>query len=778
VSAVFSLSPTTAATISSEGVLSANAVDSFQTVTVNASYTQDGITRNATMSVQIIPPATLTGLTIQGAASVNADATSTYTATAWYSDGSWNAVNAMFSLSTTTAATISSDGILSAAAVTANQTVTVNASYTEGNVTQTTSIDVAIIAPGWILRSLTIQGAASVNADTTSKYTATATYNDGSSRTVSAAFSLSATTFATITSDGVLSAGLIPSNQTVTINAYYTEGGITQTASMDVQIVGRLIPISLTIQGAASVNSSATSTYTATASYDDGSSKAVNAAFSLSATTAATISSDGTLTAGVAANGATVTVNASYTESGVTVNASMQVTINPQGVLGLNRSFNSFGELDSEQTEISGQNIYSYALTRDKSGSIATRTETLSGISSQYTYSYDSLGRLTSVTQNGLVVEEYQYGPNGTRTYEQNALRGIPGRTLSYSEEDHLLSAGDTTYQYDVDGFLTTRTSGSQVTSYTYSSRGELLSVNLPDGRLIEYVCDPLGRRIAKKINGTIVEKYLWQGRTRLLAVYDGNDNLLMRFMYADARTPLAMTKEGLNYYLCYDQAGSLRTVADTLGNIVKELDYDSFGNVLLDSDPTFTVPFAFAGGLFDPDTGLVRFGARDYDPDTGRWTAKDPIGFAGGDSNLYGYVQNNPVNWIDPLGLYIGQYPPPPPGYDPNTWSSGQWDNGNWFVKSPDNSYYTAHPEDAGHWRHWDVQKPGGKGGGQCPPDSGKPWPTQGDKLKDNQSPTDPNGNAPEWVPPFIPFWPIDPIMPMVPIFEGVPILEPIVIF
>ncbi|MGC9966483.1 MAG: RHS repeat-associated core domain-containing protein [Syntrophobacteraceae bacterium] len=517
-------------------------------------------------------------------------------------------------------------------------------------------MDVSIIAPGWILRSLTIQGAASVNADATSTYTATATYNDGSSRTVSAAFSLSPTTFATISSDGVLSAGLIPSKLTVTVNASFTEGGFTQNASMDVLIVGRIVPIGLTIQGAASVNADATSNYSATASYDDGSSKAINAAFSLSPTTAATISSDGTLTADVVVSGATVTVNASYTESGVTLNASMNVAITAQRVLGLSRSFNGFGELDSERMEISGQIIYSYALTRDAGGSIATRTETVSGFSSQYAYGYDSVGRLTSVTQNGLVVEEYQYGPNGMRTYEQNALRGIPGRTLSYSEEDHLLSAGDTSYQYDVDGFLTARTQGGQTTLFNYSSRGELLSVAFPDGRLIEYLYDPLGRRIAKKINGNIVEKYLWKGRTILLAVYDGNDNLRMLFQYADARMPLAMTKDGINYYLSCDQVGSLRTVADTSGNIVKELDYDSFGNVLSDSDPSFAVPFAFAGGLLDPDTGLVRFGARDYDPDTGRWATKDPIGFAGGDTNLYGHCLADPVNLVDPEGLWVAQ--------------------------------------------------------------------------------------------------------------------------
>jgi RHS repeat-associated protein len=54
---------------------------------------------------------------------------------------------------------------------------------------------------------------------------------------------------------------------------------------------------------------------------------------------------------------------------------------------------------------------------------------------------------------------------------------------------------------------------------------------------------------------------------------------------------------------------------------------------------------------LWEPETGLVRFGARDYDPETGRWTSKDPIRFAGGDANIYAYVGNDPVNAIDPTG-------------------------------------------------------------------------------------------------------------------------------
>ena len=76
--------------------------------------------------------------------------------------------------------------------------------------------------------------------------------------------------------------------------------------------------------------------------------------------------------------------------------------------------------------------------------------------------------------------------------------------------------------------------------------------MTLPDGRLIEDVHDPLGRRIAKKVNGEIVEKYLWQGLTQLLAVYDGSDNLLMRFEYADDRMAAAMTTEE-GYGTTYD---------------------------------------------------------------------------------------------------------------------------------------------------------------------------------------------------------------------------------
>ncbi|NNL80183.1 MAG: RHS repeat-associated core domain-containing protein [Flavobacteriaceae bacterium] len=358
------------------------------------------------------------------------------------------------------------------------------------------------------------------------------------------------------------------------------------------------------------------------------------------------------------------TENYTYDDDGLLTGAgSFTITRNAQnglpesvsdGALNQGLTFNGYGEQDGHGSTISGQGVSSWSLAQDDNGQITQKIETVDGTTSNYDYTYDPMGRLLTVTKDSSLVEEYDYDINGTRIYEMNALRGIASRSFTYSDEDHLLTAGTASYQYDVDGFLTTRTDGAEVTTYNYSSRGELLNVNLPGGSIIEYVHDPLGRRIAKIDDGITVEKYLWQGLTRLLAIYDGSNTLIMRFEYADDRMPVAMTRGGATYYLTYDQVGSLRVVADSAGNVVKMIDYDSFGNIIADTDPLFNMPFGFAGGLHDRDTGLVRFGYRDYDPDIGRWTAKDPIGLAGGDTDLFGYCLSDPVNRIDPMGLKI----------------------------------------------------------------------------------------------------------------------------
>lgn len=134
-------------------------------------------------------------------------------------------------------------------------------------------------------------------------------------------------------------------------------------------------------------------------------------------------------------------------------------------------------------------------------------------------------------------------------------------------------------------------------------------------------------------------------------AELDGNNNFIARFVYADkGHVPSYMIKNGSSYRFISDHLGSVRLVVNVrTGEVQQRMDYDAWGNVTEDTNPGFQ-PFGYAGEIYDRDTGLTRFGARDYDPEVGRWTTKDPIGFRGG-LNHYSYVNNKPVNYIDPEG-------------------------------------------------------------------------------------------------------------------------------
>jgi RHS repeat-associated protein len=129
--------------------------------------------------------------------------------------------------------------------------------------------------------------------------------------------------------------------------------------------------------------------------------------------------------------------------------------------------------------------------------------------------------------------------------------------------------------------------------------------------------------------------------------------HVVATFVYGSrAHVPDYIIKGTNTYRIISDHSGSPRLVVNTSdGTIVQQMDYDVWGKVTNDTNPGFQ-PFGFAGGLYDQQTGLVRFGARDYDPVTGRWTAKDPINFKGRQANLFAYVLNNPINFIDPNGL------------------------------------------------------------------------------------------------------------------------------
>ncbi len=198
-----------------------------------------------------------------------------------------------------------------------------------------------------------------------------------------------------------------------------------------------------------------------------------------------------------------------------------------------------------------------------------------------------------------------------------------------------------------------TKTDASGTTAYNIDEMGNLLSVTLPAGTEIDYLVDGQNRRIAKTVAGTMTRQWIWSGTLRIAAELDGTGALVSRFVYAThTNVPDYMIRGGITYRLITDHLGSVRLVVDaSTGAIAQRLDYDEFGRVLGDSNAGFQ-PFGFAGGMYDTDTGLVRFGVRDYDSHTGRWTAKDPIRFDGGDTELYQYVGGDPVSRTDPGGL------------------------------------------------------------------------------------------------------------------------------
>jgi RHS repeat-associated protein len=115
---------------------------------------------------------------------------------------------------------------------------------------------------------------------------------------------------------------------------------------------------------------------------------------------------------------------------------------------------------------------------------------------------------------------------------------------------------------------------------------------------------------------------------------------------------PEYVIKNGTTYRIVSDHLGSPRVIVDaTTGAAVQRMDFYAFGEIVQDSNPGWQ-PFGFAGGLYDSDSRLLRFGARDYDPSSGRWLATDPIGFGGRDPNLQAYVGGDAVNRIDSTGL------------------------------------------------------------------------------------------------------------------------------
>jgi RHS repeat-associated protein len=187
----------------------------------------------------------------------------------------------------------------------------------------------------------------------------------------------------------------------------------------------------------------------------------------------------------------------------------------------------------------------------------------------------------------------------------------------------------------------------------TYDPLGNLTGARTPNRDTLTYLVDGANRRVGRFVNGYGRSSWLYGGGIFVTAELDSTGAVRNRYAYGSGgQTPDLMVQGGATYRLITDHLGSVRAVVDvSTGALAQQIDYDSWGVITTDTAPGFQ-SLGYAGGLVDRETGLIRFGARDYEPGTGRWTRMDPIGFASGDVNLYSYVAAQPLSVIDPSGL------------------------------------------------------------------------------------------------------------------------------
>ena len=274
-------------------------------------------------------------------------------------------------------------------------------------------------------------------------------------------------------------------------------------------------------------------------------------------------------------------------------------------------------------------------------------------------YSYDDLDQLLNA--------EYDYQDDENYNYDDNGNRINDGYIIG--ENNQVLSDGIYNYEYDREGNIISKTDilTGQVTQYQWDHRNRLTSATVNDSndnlvKSANYTYDALNRRIGKEVDsdgdGNIDEtsRFVLDG-DHIALTFDGEGNQRERFLHgAGIDQVIAQESDGEVYWALSDNKGTVETVLNNEGDIVNEIIYDAFGNIESETDSNIEFRFGYTGRELDEETGLQYYRARYYDGEIGRFTSQDPIGFLGGDTNLYRYVNNSPLNYIDPSGLFAGE--------------------------------------------------------------------------------------------------------------------------
>jgi RHS repeat-associated protein len=282
------------------------------------------------------------------------------------------------------------------------------------------------------------------------------------------------------------------------------------------------------------------------------------------------------------------------------------------------------------------------------------------------TYKYTQINSLNRA-ENTQGVETFTHDGVGNRRYGPTKKENI--EHLYEHNDAHQMTFGRKfSYTYDNNGnqIIRTQKNGKGwIQEWDALNRMvKLERTTGADSRTVTFKYDPFGRRIEKKV----VDVFSGVTATTTTAyVYDNEDIVLQietieangattttesRFIHGPGiDEPLAMVRGGQNYFYHADGLGSIVAITDQNQTIVQKYSYEAFG-LPTPQDPSYRQPYTFTAREWDRETGLFFYRTRYYDPMEGRFISKDTIGFGGGDVNLYRYVENNPINIIDPNGL------------------------------------------------------------------------------------------------------------------------------
>jgi len=302
--------------------------------------------------------------------------------------------------------------------------------------------------------------------------------------------------------------------------------------------------------------------------------------------------------------------------------------------------YNEFGNRTSDQTQVTPRSFGYNNLLNQVSSQSASGPMRVSGtVAPSSTVTVNGLSA-TSNGAAGTFARSLENQTPGSTTF--TVVATAPGAaTATKNYQVTVGNAGTRSFNYDLNGNCLS----DGVRTYVWDMADRLVSVT-QGGQTTTWVYDGLGRRGQEKLNGVVTKQWIYAG----LALVEERDgaNIVVRRCY-----PQGEEINGVPYYYTRDHLGSVRELTDASGDIVAAFDYDPYGRTTQTSG-TLQPTFGFAGYQRHASTGLYLTHYRAYDPDLGRWLSRDPIGEQGPDGpNLYTYVSNNPVNGVDPLGLW-----------------------------------------------------------------------------------------------------------------------------